>query len=141
MSDLHHHPQLLLSLLLLFPEHQQYFATEFNFKLIKRNKRVQEHPRTDAGNDMQKLFQRPAHNAFKWSCLTSGGSGFLPLPTKSCPAKDRDIPEFSGNGINLDVPKTRTYSIETDQVRSGPCQSSVNMHRVFDSPVEPNHSH
>lgn len=38
-------------------------------------------------------------------------------------------------------PKTGTYSIETDQVRSGPCQSSVNTHRLFDSPAGPNHSH
>lgn len=35
-----------------------------HFELIKRNKRAQKHPWTDASNDMQKLFQRPVHNAF-----------------------------------------------------------------------------
>lgn len=36
------------------------------------------------------------------------GKWFPPIthkPPKSCPAKDRDIPEFSGNSLNLDVPK------------------------------------
>lgn len=37
-------------------------------------------------------------------------------------------------------PKTRTYLIEADQPGPGPCQGSVNTRRVFDSPVEPNHS-
>lgn len=36
------------------------------------------------------------------------GKWFPPIthkPPNPCPAKDRDIPEFNGNGINLDVPK------------------------------------
>lgn len=41
----------------------------------------------------------PAHNAFQWSCLTSEGSGFLPITHKPRDVAPPETVQFSGSPI------------------------------------------